>query len=604
LTITSAFDLLFQVAMRHSADFAQYLRRYNMKHSKIALKPYIDAIVAYCESRSKKELTDMIIRLAKDVPADSRMAFLNNIRSCPPGESSITPPEGALVEQILNDIEALKESMEDRIASIENGTYWDDNGNWNDGDDYDDEPDYISEDQADELKSVFDVAEDFFMTDQLGDARKIYEALFDLFRDISHTVNAVPYIEIDIREARARYCRCIYETSEQDKMLDAFADAMEIGASHAFNVNQYHEDYPLLQDVIDVRPEEMEGLESFLPVWKTFLTGKEINGRPAVLLLEAINHLEGIEGVAALARKWKNAQPQGYLFWLNLLKQENDWQRMITVSTEALDAIEASPFREKAALFMIQAAESLKEPKYLLTGKRERFFSNINDTNLLSLVDEAIRQNLRDEEIKTVEAFFTARELKTGESSLYIKALLMMGNLDVPFVMVKNDKGVGWSYGSNAGIVFGAALSVLSGHLQKATTITQLLRTYADARSIYSGKITVEPDNGITFYNEIINGLKQAAPTKARTPEYLAWAESIGKKRIEHIVSNKHRGAYDRAAQTLCSLAEVFLATGETDKAIQLLHTYYHEKYNRFSAFRNEVKAAVKRSELLKNIGF
>ena len=43
---------------------------------------------------------------------------------------------------------------------------------------------------------------------------------------------------------------------------------------------------------------------------------------------------------------------------------------------------------------------------------------------------------------------------------------------------------------------------------------------------------------------------------------------------------------------------------GKKDRTIKLLHTYYNEKFNRYSAFRKEVRQIVKSSDLLKNIGF
>jgi hypothetical protein len=89
--------------------------------------------------------------------------------------------------------------------------------------------------------------------------------------------------------------------------------------------------------------------------------------------------------------------------------------------------------------------------------------------------------------------------------------------------------------------------------------------------------------------------------TKSQTTRYLLWVEKIGKGRIDHIVSNKHRRAYERAAQVLGSLAEIYAATGQKSKADKILHTYYNEKYSRFSAFRREVKAVVMASGLLRN---
>lgn len=90
----------------------------------------------------------------------------------------------------------------------------------------------------------------------------------------------------------------------------------------------------------------------------------------------------------------------------------------------------------------------------------------------------------------------------------------------------------------------------------------------------------------------------------AKKPKYLTWAEKIGKSRIEHIVSNKYRRADERASQMLGSLSETYAAMGQKNKAVKILHKYYSEKYNRFSAFRREVKAVVMDSELLNNSGF
>jgi len=54
----------------------------------------------------------------------------------------------------------------------------------------------------------------------------------------------------------------------------------------------------------------------------------------------------------------------------------------------------------------------------------------------------------------------------------------------------------------------------------------------------------------------------------------------------------------------LGSLGEAYAAVGQKNKTLKILHKYYSEKYNRFSAFRSEVKAVVKDSDLLKNSGF
>lgn len=546
-----------------------------MKKSKIALKPYLQTITGYCDTLSNKELTDIIIGLAKDVPTSGRVEFLKKIESYLPGRRSAVVPEAGPVEQILDEIEALKESIEERISSIEDGTYWDGRGGWGDDEYYDDDPDYIDEDQVQELEAFFDDAESLFMNDRLEDAQKVYGALFGLINDIEEDAYFSLGPERDIREYRARYCRCVYETSDPDKRLDEFVAAMEVDAFEPYSENEYNEKYPMMQDVIDARPGEMEDMESFLPTWKKVLTVKGTRARPAVLLLETVNRLEGVNGVSRLAKKWKNTQPQGYLFWLNILKKEKDQKGIIRVSTEGLKALKEGRSRERVAEYMINAAEGLDDAKHLLRGKRERFFSYMSDQNLIDLVGEATKQNAREKEIDAVISFFKARKSIDEEKGLYVKTLLMSGKLATAVSMAKNEKSVGWSYGSSAGVVFGSVLSALAGHSEKAGAIVTLLKGYANSVSVYSGRFSIDEATSASFYDEIIKGLKEKKNTKSQAAKSLSWAEKIGKKRIDHIVSNKHRRAYERAARVLGCLAEVYMAMGEKSKAARILRQYY-----------------------------
>jgi hypothetical protein len=575
-----------------------------MKISKIALKPYLDTITGYCDSLSNEELTHLIVTLAKGIPTSGRVNFLEKIKSCLPDGGAARTPDPSPVEQTLNEIEALKESIEERIESIEDGSYWDEPAHWDEDGYYDEEPDYIGEDQADELESIFDDAESLFLNDRLAEARQVYEALFNLIGFVKEKTYSSPEPQTDIREARARYCRCVYETSGADKRLDAFEAAMEIGVFSTHEPDDYDEDYPLMQDVIDARPGKMGNLDSFWPEWKKVLSTSELKGRSAVLLLEAVNRLEGISGVSKLAKKWKNAQPQGYLFWLNLLNEESDHSGIVAVSKEGLKALKRSRFRERVATFLIEAAKESHDPKNLLLGKRERFFSHMDDQKLLDLTDEAFQQKARNQELSKVIKYFKARRsIDEDEKNLFIKTLLMSGKLGDALAMVKREKCVGWSYGSSAGVVFGSALSVLANHSDKASTINALLAGYANNKSNYIKGISINDNMSTSFYGEILEGLKKKKFTKSQTAEYLAWAERIGKRRIDHIVSNQHRGAYARAAQVLGSLAEAYAAMGQKAKAIKILHTYFNEKYKRFHAFRREVKGVVVRSDLLRNVG-
>ena len=575
-----------------------------MRTKRIAIKPYLEKIAAYCDTLTNTQLKEVIFSLAKDIPTSKRVDFLDKIKTSLPDTRSINVRKITPIEQILQDIESLKENIKERIDAIEDGTYWDGPEAW-ENDPYDDEgPDMISEGQIDELTSFFCEAEALFLDDRLEDARKVYQALFALIEEFRESADLFLGDAVDIREARARYCRCVYETAKESEKLQMFIDAMDIDWAGPYEINQieYNEDLPLMQDVIDARVGKMKNLDIFMPAWRKTLEKKWTKVRTAVLLLEAVHHLEGLDGVSGLAKKWKNKQPAGFLYWLDILKKQAEFENIIDVSVEGLKVLRHGRARARVARFLIDAAAEVEVPTRLLEGKRECFFSSPNDQNLLEWLAEAVRQNKRAGELKKAIGFFKSK--KDGdpdEQSLYIKCLLMAGRLKDAFAKTKREKSVGWSYGSNAGVVFGAVLSVLTDHNETATTIQGLFRGYANQRSIYSNMFTVDDRMDICFHEEIITGLKLEKLTTAKRDEYLTWAEKIGKRRIDHIVSNKHRNAYARAAQVLGSLAETYKVMDRNDKAKGLLH-HYNEKYNRFSAFRREVKTVMGSSDLLKNL--
>lgn len=578
-----------------------------MRIKNIAIKPYLEKIATYCDALTNTQLKEVIFSLAKDIPTSQRADFLLKIKTSLLDSSSIEVRKFAPIEKILQDIEALKENIEERIEAIEDGNYWDDPEAWDNDYEYDEDPDLISEDQIDELASFFGEAENLFLGNRLEDARNVYQALFGLIKAFRESADLSLGGAVDIREARARYCRSVYETVRESEKLNVFVGAMDIDWVSPYEANQseYNEDYPLLQDVIDTSIGGMKNLDTFLPDWRKTLEKKWTKVRTAVLLLEAVHHLEGLDGISRLARKWKNKQPAGYLYWLELLKKQTEFENIVEVSVEGLKVLRHGRPRERIARFLIDAAAEVSEPTKLLDGKRECFFSSPNDQNLLEWLAEAARQDKRTGELNKAIGFLKQKEAEgPDEQGLYIKCLLMAGRLNDAFLKIKREKSVGWSYGSNAGIVFGAVLSALTDHNEKATTINELFRGYANQRSIYSNMFAAEDGMDACFHKEIIAGLVQKKLTTAKRDEYLAWAEKIGKRRINHIVSNKYRNAYARAAQVLGSLAETYRAMDGDDKANRLLHHFYKEKYNRFSAFRREVKTVVGSSDLLKDLDF
>ena len=459
-----------------------------------ALKPYLDSLKQLCSCLSKEDLMELILSLAKEVPAKQRNGFLETI-----DRLSRERPPLAADEGILEEIEALKEEIGRRIASIEDGSYHEDHyqeygdyGRYGRRgsyyyDDYDEGfPDTLSEDQKFQLESFFQEAADLFLSGQLASAREVYAALYRVVENPYDEDDDVDYsvsdynLDVEMREARARYCRCVYETTPVPERVPAMLDAMNLQARLSGSRFDVHENnHPMFCDVMDCRPGELTERDQFLPEWRQALRGQS-SDRADMLLLEAVYLMEGLPGVQSLVRTWGARQPRAWLFWIWLL----------------------------------------------------------------------------------------------------VKLRLMTGRIEAAFDKARKIRTLGWSYGEDAGaMLFAAVLSLLCLHrIEAAVVIRRVLKRYGDsghAGHAFDGEPKQATEDragrGICSSEETLRGLQKASVSEEQKHRYLSWALETGRKRIEQIVSNKHRGAYDRAAETLGALAECYLLNGEEEKSRSLI---------------------------------
>lgn len=567
------------------------------------LKPYLEAVKEHCEKLSRDELIETLLELAQEAPVRERADFLDRIRAFGPRSVTRKRQTGKdFAEKLLEQIAGLVEEIEERIESIENGDYWDDPDRLEEGGYDDEEPDFVTSEQAEELENLFLETGGIFLDGRMETACRLYGALFALMDKSGEVSGYLSRESLDIREERARYCRCVYETVDPKRRAQALLDSIGIDAPvNYYRLDVTSERHPMLQDVIDARPGELADWESFLPAWEKRLASCHGN-RAAILRMEAVQKLKGIDGLSKLARKWKSDRPHGYLFWIQCLEKDGDWRGMLDVCREALEALPKSSFREQTAEYLTKAASELCEPEFVLLGKRERFLSAPGERNLLELLREAETQNVRLRELGAVIASSEGNKGdEVEQKDLHVKMLLMAGRLNKAFEEGQSEKSLGWSYGK-AGVLFASILSVLTGNSPKAGTIRAVLKEYAESRDYYYGD---DGEEGRTegVYKEILTGLESVGITEPEARKYGAWADKIGRVRVEAIVSGQHRGAYDRAARVLGALAEYYILAKEKDKARSLLHEFVFVKFPRHNAFRREVKSVAAGSALIKDLG-
>ncbi|MCP4404148.1 MAG: FAD-dependent thymidylate synthase, partial [bacterium] len=407
-------------------------------------------------------------------------------------------------------------------------------------------------------------------------------------------------IKIDWRETRSRYCRCVYETASSEQRVPEMLLAMQVTA------NQFEQSYvpsegkyPLLQDVIDAAAGELAEREAFLSAWRNAL-GRYENTRAQVLFLEAVELAEEIEGVAREVRRL--CMPLGYLYWLDLLKGRQAWPEICEIAQEALENMPGGELRSQAAKVLNSAGAETGNQDLMLQGVREALYSSPDSMSLSKLIEEACRQNVRDEELEQA-----LERLNDSEQAVQLKVriLLMLGRLDEAFCLVDTEKSLGWSssYGNpGVGLFFGGLLTALTGANAQGTTIQALLSRYAGSASSYAyySPDSSASESGSVILREIRQGLQTISMEEDETRKWTVVAHKMGGGRIDAIVSNKHRKSYNRAADVLGALMECELLNEREHEARLLLDTYRNQKYKRYSAFRAELKTVMNASALLK----
>ncbi|MBW2328585.1 MAG: hypothetical protein JRF04_03035 [Deltaproteobacteria bacterium] len=569
-----------------------------METTQLALRPYLETIEKHCRLLDRDSLIQLIFELARQVEPGTRNDFLQSFLSSLPGTGKETARITETSENNLQaEVEELRQEIQARIESIEDGTYWDDpdDDDWQDSYYNDEDPDLLNDYQKEELSEFFSKAGRHFIHGEKKAALKIYNALFSLINEVEEHDYLLD-LGVNLREARARHARCVYELSSREERIDAMFAVM--------NAGMRSRDFPLLRDVMDAETGDLEDFDPFLTSWQTALTEHNFRiQRVADLLLEVAFLQGGVTAVADLAKTWQAQQPLGYLYWLQQLEREENWPLLRDAGCEALKSLPHGLDRRQAAGYMIKAGKMLDEDTIILTGYRERFRSEPSNATLLELVTEANRQQVREKELAEICAFLSAQKSEYGEVELLVKSLLMNGEIDRAFVLCKQEKAIGWSGGSAAALLYGSIIYLLSSGNTACTLSRNLLENYAGANTVFFDSYDDQPvDTGTSGFLEVMRGLDQILLASPDLNRYRQWTVDIGEQRINHIVSNKHRKAYERAAMILVSLTEAMTAEGNKNKADSLLHEYCRVRYNRHVAFRREVRQAVAKSQILRGI--
>ncbi|MFW5797593.1 MAG: hypothetical protein ACOCXE_03700, partial [Spirochaetota bacterium] len=284
------------------------------------------------------------------------------------------------------------------------------------------------------------------------------------------------------------------------------------------------------------------------------------------------------------------------------------WHEAVNAGREALEALVATGSDSHdgrgrvvkyAAETLVAGGRVLQNDETVLEGHRAGFGCERSDSSLAELLQagEAVgrRESVLEQAIELLESD------TEGRTRMHVKALLMAGRLGETFAIARSAKAVGWTHpDSTGGLCFAAILAHAAGrHADTLPTIERLLEEHAGPSQVFIDSQTDEKERHTRSYlvSSVMEGVAKAELDENIVASYLRWAETVGRARVDFIVSQKQRGAYRRAAEVLVALAELYAATGRPQLAADLIDEY-RDRFNRHSAFKRELREALSQTDL------
>jgi len=567
----------------------------------LSLKAFWDAVEQRLAVCSAEELRTVVRALARATPATQRQAFLAIMQPVM-AMGAVVPPVPT-PEELLADIAALADELQ---AATEEDEGWDE---------------YHEEDSLGPyaafvapLTALFDRAAAAFDAGNQTLARTAYHNLFAIMTyedDYGRGVRAEHLQDVTVSEACARYLRAVYETESPAHRPSRLLEAM-------LRVCAWLSDpRPTLNDIIQISPRSLPDQEQFFLDWIAFLRTQS-EPEADVWLREAVRLSQGTAGLETLARTDGMQRPRAYLDWCAALAAEGKQQAVLAAAHEALQTLPRPlPMRAAVADYLCSAATHLHDTAALRLGRWEAFAAKPTLARLLDVWEvtpagvERTRQmfqaaqHVQDtlsnppEQVTSVWADAIERPVWPDKSVL-AHAYLLASDWDAAYRLAVPEQVLGWSSSHNTqGLVVSCCLVQMSGASpgQLPPNLAQLwhweLQNSTGFVSWY-GADAGEASLLVRLQHAYTECLPEVSLTRHQQAAFLSWCLDVVRRRVDAIVSNQHRGSYDRAALLLASCTEVLRLLGKAQEARALLEDI-RQQFLRYRAFQVELQAAVQR---------
>ena len=567
----------------------------------LSLKTFWDAVEQRLAVCSAEELRAVVRALALATPATEWQAFLHTIQ--PMAETTPVVPPAPTSETLLMDIAALADELQ---AAIEEAEVWDE---YHEEDSLGPYEEFVAP-----LTALFDRAAAAFAGGHMTLARAAYYNLFATLTyedDYGRGVRAEHLPDVAVNEAGARYLRAVYETeSPAQRPAGLFVAMLQV-------CTWLSDAHPRLDDIIQISPPALPDQEQFFLDWIAFL---RTQGDPEAdaWLREAVRLAQGTAGLETLARTEGVQRPRAYLDWCAALAAEGQQHAVLAAAHEALRTLPSPlPIRATVADYLCAAATHLHDTAALCFGRWEAFVAKPTLARLLDVwevtpagADRTRQMSQAAQHIQDTLSNLPAQGISVWaddierpvwpDKSVLAHAYLLAGDWGAAHQLAAPEQVLGWSSSYNPqGLVVSCFLVQMSGLLprQLPLNLTQLWHWELQNSTgfvAWHSTDTGEASLLTRLQRAYMEYLPEASLTSKQQAEMLAWCLDVAQRRIDAIVSNQHRGSYDKAALLLAACAELLRILGKAQEAVGLLDEV-RQRFPRHRIFQTELQAAMRR---------
>lgn len=581
----------------------------------LSVRQFTERLESRLNEMSVQDLRAWVREAAGDLPPEKRQGFLNSLSA-----AVDTPTNKSKAASLPGEIAALRRKLEAAM---------DEEPEWGYGDD---EEMNCFEGLVPELERLFGRARALFRKSDFKAAAEAYRALFELSVTDDDYGRSMGLPEgLDAGEERARYLRSVVERRGSDR-----GRALLSAWGHLTDREEVR-----LVDVFEITSAPVPNQDALLDEMIPLLEEQGDDACDA-WLRQATRIRFGADGLERLARQSNGRRPEAWVDWVAAVAEAGNAHRTAHAANEALKNLPARlSLRAQVAEHAFQAAVESRDAERALAARWEVFCAARSIRSLLDLWDAAGQARSEWMAHAAAESLQrlpgSARESYVGplgnpmagtdpdkwpfepddgsrifgwsRAEFYIEASgkltslanLLAGDWKSAWKTATGEKVLGWSFWeSSQSLVVPGFLARLSGAPEQPLppAVNGLWRAAlcgADDSVFESDNDPSEADRRLT--GRLAQVLGESMKSWTLDSATASDVVQLALRRVDAIVGEKHRGAYERAALLTIAVTEGLVRQGKPEESQKLLQSVI-DRHRRKYAFTGEVKGVKDRLAL------